>query len=137
MSFRSFSIDRAAANFFVDVLCLNRNRREHDVAINFSFLLSIDDVMNVYFLFSLSIKFSMLEIKSCLICSWNEHDVCRRSLIREKLQFRSCAIELIWDFFVCARSIEIHVQFVRYFVTFSANHQRHVFDLHMILRMRL
>jgi hypothetical protein len=80
---------------FVDVLCLNRSRRKHEVAINLSFLFSIDDMISVYFLFSLSMKFSMLEIESCLICSWNEHDVCRRSLIREQLQLRSCAFELV------------------------------------------
>jgi hypothetical protein len=37
--------------FFVDVFCLNRNRRKHNVAIDLSFLLSIDDLMNVIFFF--------------------------------------------------------------------------------------
>ncbi len=36
---------------FVDVFCLNRNRRKHDVAINLLFLLSTKDMMNVYFFF--------------------------------------------------------------------------------------
>ncbi len=81
--------------FFVDVLDFNQIQREHDVAINLSFLLLTNDVMNVYFLFSLSMKFSMLEIESCLIRSWDEHDVCRRSIISEQLQLCLCALELV------------------------------------------
>jgi hypothetical protein len=72
-----------------------------------------------------------------LIRSWDEHDVCRKSLIHEQLQLCSCTFKLIWDLFVCARLIEIRAQFVRYFVALSANHQRHVFDSHLISRMRL
>jgi hypothetical protein len=137
MSFQFFSIDHAAANASCRCSLFERSQREHDVAINFSFLLSTNDMMSFFFFFSLSMKFSMLKIESCLIRSWNEHDVYRKSLIREQLQLCSCVFELVWDLFVCAKLIEIRVQFVRYLVAFSANYQRHVFDSHSISRMRL